>query len=261
VSYQLSLMDEHGALAMSTDIPFDVRNLISGYLEQLKVEAQYFSDPVRHAGEKGRLNETHFTSILRRYLPRRFGIGSGFVVSANKNKPWSHQCDIIIYDALNNAPLYESPAFSIYPIEMVYGVIEVKTDISGQSALNDCFEKCAHLRKMAQEYIEDHEAERLLQSPDSIDIKLDHHNRWARSFKRYLRYTQDGLRSFSMHFSPRFFVFAYRGWQTASTIRQNFMAATAQYSDAHIHGVCILNEAGGFYTGTLRISGAMKKLR
>jgi hypothetical protein len=83
------------------------------------------SDNIDHSFEKGRLNEQHLNLLLRGYLPRRFGIGTGLVGSSSTK---SHQSDIILYDNVNNAPLYESEAFAVYPIEMVYGVVEVKTN-------------------------------------------------------------------------------------------------------------------------------------
>jgi hypothetical protein len=234
---------------MATNTRFDIDQLFKGYLDQLKAEAEYFTNSVDHRGEKGRLNETHFASILRRYLPNRFGIGTGFVVSANPEKKISPQCDIIIYDAQNHAPFYESKAFSIYPVEIVYGVIEVKTSIYSKAEIDDCFNKCAFLRKMAQEYIS---YEKYMEDGGGSrnDFRIDHEGRYARSFKNYLRYESDGTKSYYMHLSPRFFIFAYRGHAKAKSFEKHFDAATARCADAHVHGACLLGRTGGgFYTG------------
>src|ERR1700761_652466 len=109
--------------------PFDIKTLFEGQLEKLRVEAEFFSRLTDHKAELGRLNETHLVQLLRNYLPPRIGIGTGFIASGGQDPQLSPQCDIVLYDALNNTPLYKSEAWSIYPIEMVYGVIEVKTTL------------------------------------------------------------------------------------------------------------------------------------
>jgi hypothetical protein len=128
---------------MTSPNGFNLDRLFEGSLQRLKAEAEYFSRLTGHNPELGRLNETHLVKLLRDYLPPKIGIGSGFIVSGGPNPTQSPQCDIILYDALNNAPFYKSETWSIFPIEMVYGVIEVKTYLD-QSTLEDAFKKCAH---------------------------------------------------------------------------------------------------------------------
>ncbi len=127
---------------MTTTRAFKLDMLFNGSLRRLRTEAEYFSRLTDHDPELGRLNETHLVKLLRDYLPPKIGIGTGFIVSGGSNATQSPQCDIVLYDALNNAPLYRSDAWSIYPIEIVYGVIEVKTTLTS-STLKDAFEKCA----------------------------------------------------------------------------------------------------------------------
>ena len=129
--------------------PFDIEKLFEGSLRRLRAEAEYFSRLTDHDPELGRLNETHLVRLLRSYLPPKIGIGTGFIASGGNSPRQSPQCDIVLYDALYNAPLYKSDAWSIYPIEMVYGVIEVKTTLSKRE-LKDAFEKCAKIRAMAK---------------------------------------------------------------------------------------------------------------
>lgn len=133
----------------SQSIPFDINRLFDGSLQKLRTEAEYFSRLTGHNPELGRLNETHLVKLLRDYLPPKVGIGTGFIASGGQNPCQSPQCDIILYDALNNVPLYTSDAWSIFPIEMVYGVIEVKTKLT-KKEFNDAFEKCAKIRSMAK---------------------------------------------------------------------------------------------------------------
>jgi len=128
---------------------FDLDKLFDGSLLRLRAEAEYFSRLTDHNPELGRLNETHLVKLLREYLPPKIGIGTGFIVSGGRKPLQSPQCDIVLYDAMNNAPFYKSEAWSIYPIEMVYGVIEVKTTLN-HTALAESFVRCAAIRAMAK---------------------------------------------------------------------------------------------------------------
>jgi hypothetical protein len=83
--------------------------LFAGSKLALENEGKYFSTLSDHQGEKGRLNESHLKILLRRHLPEKYGIGTGFIVSSNTiNRTDNPQIDIVIYDRLNNAPLYQS---------------------------------------------------------------------------------------------------------------------------------------------------------
>ena len=124
---------------MSEPKPFDIDRLYEGSLRRLRVEAEFFSRLTDHNPELGRLNETHLVKLLRAYLPPKIGIGTGFIASVGDSPRQSPQCDIVLYDALNNAPLYQSDTWSIYPIEMIYGVIEVKTTLNKRE-LKDALE-------------------------------------------------------------------------------------------------------------------------
>ena len=242
---------------MSTSAFFKVNEFINGYLAQLRNDCRYYSDNIDHSSEKGRLNETHLAAILRKYLSQRFGIGTGFVASANGTAGKSHQSDIIIYDTANNAPIYQSDAFAIYPIEMVYGVVEVKTNAKRRnkrgSELDDCFRKCAHLRSMAQ--MESDEAE-------ITDVNLrerygirynEKRQKYIRSLKGYIRFQATKLGTvermeYYEELPPRFFIFSYRGWEDPRKFHDDFLAATEKWPAAHIHGFCCLTKKGSFYT-------------
>jgi hypothetical protein len=110
---------------MTVTTPFDLNRMFEGSLRLLRTEAEYFSRLTDHNPELGRLNETHLVKLLREYLPPKIGIGTGFIVCGGNNPMQSPQCDLILYDNFNNAPLYRSSAWSVYPIEMVYGVLAI----------------------------------------------------------------------------------------------------------------------------------------
>jgi hypothetical protein len=251
---------------------FKINHFTQAYLEQLRNEAKYYSDNIDQSFEKGQLNESHLAAILRRYLPQRFGIGTGFVASANEDNGKSHQSDIIIYDATNNAPIYDSEAFAIYPIEMVYGIIEVKTNANNRrkstksnpkvtNELEDAFRKCAHLRSMAQmeATAEDYEAYKeyrktntSIHTPLKYGMYFDEkRQKYIKSFKGYIRHKATELGTVRSEFfeslAPRFFIFSYRGWDTAEELHKSFLSATEKFPAAHVHGMCTLSNTGSFY--------------
>jgi hypothetical protein len=203
---------------------FSLDRLMQGSLLQLRTEAEYFSRLTNHSPELGRLNETHLVRLLRQYLPPKIGVGTGFIVSGSKTPAQSPQCDIILYDALNNAPFYTSDTWSIYPIEMVYGVIEVKTKLK-RSELRDAFQKCSKIRAMSRLNFE------------------------RGGNKAYLRRVNSnvGWQQYYQHLPPRFFVFGYDGWAGVGTLHRNFVELSNEYIDAHIHGVCSLGVTAGIY--------------
>jgi hypothetical protein len=174
--------------------------------------------------------------MLRAYLPPKVGVGTGFIACGGTNPRQSPQCDIILFDALNNAPLYSSEAWSIYPIEMVYAVIEVKTSLN-TATLRDAFRKCAVVRRMAASTATKGNKSYRLQLPPVP-------GRPARPGIVYDR------------LPPRFFVFSYGGWNSAAALDKNFRKQTKENENAHIHGICTLHKGGSFYVGHLAYRAA-----
>jgi hypothetical protein len=90
----------------------------------------------------------------------------------------------------------------VYPIEMVYGVIEVKTTLNKRE-LKGAFGKCAKIRPMAKTSNgKDNKAYARQMPPE------------PRSSARYQGY-MSGL-------PPRFFVFSYHGWKNGDSAGEQF---------------------------------------
>jgi len=204
---------------------FDLNVLMEGTIRQLRTDADYFSRLTTHPGEKGRLNESHLVRTMRRYLPEKFGIGTGFIVSGGDAIKQSRQCDIIIYDRANNVPFYASDTWQIFPIEMVYGVVEVKTTLN-KAEIKDAFEKCVLLREMSGEDANPNKAY-VRQNVVSPNTPV-----------QYLRY-KSGL-------PPRFFVFGYSGPEQGA-LKNALQEVTAEVPAAHLHGLCQLQEASALF--------------
>lgn len=93
----------------------------------------------------GLICEEILREFLRQSLPNRIGVVQGFVC---ENRCLSQQCDIIIYDSLNYAPLSTFGDIHIIPSEAVFSVIEVKSSLnfSGFSSALSAFERLRAMR-------------------------------------------------------------------------------------------------------------------
>jgi len=78
-----------------------------------------------HLGERGRIAEEIIRGVLRRTLPKRFSVGTGVLISASGET--SLQTDIVIFDNFHNSPLLSEFGVGVYPVEIVYATIEVKS--------------------------------------------------------------------------------------------------------------------------------------
>ena len=162
---------------------------------------------------------------MRRYLPEKFGLGTGFIVSGGEAISESRQCDVIIYDRANNVPFYASDAWQIFPIEMVYGVVEVKTTLN-KAEIKDAFEKCVRLREMSGEDANPNKAY-VRQGPVTQGAAVQ--------LQRY----KSGL-------PPRFFVFGYSGPEQNS-LEKMLKEVTEEVPAAHLHGLCQLQKTTALF--------------
>jgi hypothetical protein len=80
---------------------------------------------IGHAGEKGYANEQLLTNLLIKFLPKRCSIGSGIIIDSKGNR--SRQVDIIVYDSYFHPELFAQGVTVLFPLDLVYMVIEVKT--------------------------------------------------------------------------------------------------------------------------------------
>lgn len=113
---------------------------------------------VAHPGEKGRALETEAGQLLRGLLPAEYGLSTGFVVHDTTGKPeLSPQLDIIIYDSASSGPLARLGAVDVFPLEAVYGYVEVKAclrstdlDSPGGDTIEGCLQQNLAIRKMTR---------------------------------------------------------------------------------------------------------------
>lgn len=105
------------------------------------------SAQVAHNGSKGTIRE----NILRKFLeegrlPSKYGLGAGEIVGRIKDT--SRQSDLIIYDKIDGVTLLYDEHTQVYPIDCVYGIIEVKSGLS-KTEFIDSLDKIAAFKAMA----------------------------------------------------------------------------------------------------------------
>ena len=113
---------------------------------------------ITHGGEKGRALEQAVLLLLRDILPAEYGLSTGFVAyRADGEIKLSRQLDIIIYDAVRTGPLARLTACDVFPLEAVYGYVEIKATIQSSSdeakkpadnSIEHCLAQNQELRRM-----------------------------------------------------------------------------------------------------------------
>jgi hypothetical protein len=167
---------------------------------------------IPHSAEKGRALENLVSNVLTQLLPKRFSLGTGFLVNADG--AISNQQDIIIYDHVFNAPLL-THAVGIFPCECVYATIEVKTTLTNRG-LSDTLKSIARLRHIARRksYI----------APNHSDM--------------------GSFLSIELDLAPRTYVIAARKTGLGSTMQktQAKIEGLSGQQRSHLHGLCILEQ-------------------
>lgn len=91
---------------------------------------------VNHWGEDGRYKEAILRSVIKRFLPEKFSIVTGFVIKQTHTRGEhipSNQIDIIIYDT-SYPTLFKEGDFGVVTADSVRAIIEVKTNLENQKS-------------------------------------------------------------------------------------------------------------------------------
>jgi hypothetical protein len=97
---------------------------------RLEADALLYNRRLPHKGLVGAENELAIAATIRNFLPVRFGVEVSAIVIDRFGRR-SRQADIVIYDAARFPTYFRK----VFPVELVYGVIEVKTSLaSGEAA-------------------------------------------------------------------------------------------------------------------------------
>lgn len=189
-----------------------------------ELQSKVLTGVLPHYGERGENNEERVRAFLSKVLPRKFSVGTGFIVCSNPDVPTSSQTDVVIYDEIHNSPLHRELAAYVYPAEMVYGTVEVKGKL-----------RSGELRKMFE---------------DMQKVRAFAEHRW---YARYVSVPKDPARPQELVAVPeefqvtkpasRSFVFAFsqEGWGSVGSLVES-LKSTSKTVPAHIHGMVVLSE-------------------
>ncbi|NWF38539.1 hypothetical protein F3F96_05280 [Mariprofundus sp. NF] len=128
IQYQFSSTKQKEFIEF-TEIKITSENSKSYYgslAKEIAVKSEQVSLLTSHGQTAGNYREHILRSLLKKHLPSRFGIGTGFIEGI------SRQLDIIIYDKANFAPVFQESDLVVVHKEAVRGIIEVKTTLDSQ---------------------------------------------------------------------------------------------------------------------------------
>ena len=128
------------------------------YLADVAKEMRIRSGAIRrafatHKLSAGENREDLVANFLKDHLPRRFGIDTGLMVSSDGQ--FSSQADVVVVDHHSNAPLHVSGRNKLWPVESVYSLVEVKTQLSPRD-IEDALAKCRRFKKLNRQFIKSH---------------------------------------------------------------------------------------------------------
>lgn len=113
--------------------PSDAPNFLDHYFanvyNKLEADALLYNRELPHSGLVGSENEQAIANVLQGFLPPRFGVEVNAIV-IDRFGSASRQADIVIFDAERQASFFRK----VYPVEIVYAVIEVKTSLTASEA-------------------------------------------------------------------------------------------------------------------------------
>jgi Domain of unknown function (DUF6602) len=95
--------------------------------ETMARESRLMADVYRHPGKLGENREALLGRFLDAYLPRRYGVGTGFALFGSD---LSTQQDVVVYDRIDNPVLFPDSAAPLFPPSALHALIEVKSRLT-----------------------------------------------------------------------------------------------------------------------------------
>lgn len=118
---------------MTKPIPDRLTEILDGLQARLEGDLRGSRAAVTHPGARGEASEEDWLRVLNDHLPRRYQTNRAFVIDSRGD--CSEQIDIVIYDRQYSPFLYNQANQRYIPAESVYGVLEVKQDLTRDHVL------------------------------------------------------------------------------------------------------------------------------
>ncbi|PJC99815.1 hypothetical protein GQ37_005790 [Janthinobacterium sp. BJB1] len=112
------------------------RTMAGTLASELVQLSQRIRSLVQHGPTVGSYRENLLQTLLRKHLPERYHVATGFIYHCNR------QLDIVIYDRIDYAPVFREGDLVVVHPESVRAVIEVKTSLN-TAALKDSLQLLA----------------------------------------------------------------------------------------------------------------------
>ena len=126
----------------------NLEQTFKGIKEKMLIDFTEISSQVKHRPSKGSIREREvIKEYLEKYLPGNIGISNGECISTDGTV--SSECDIILYEKNTTPYLVHKDGYQVFPIECVYGVIEVKSKLN-KNELKDSIAKIKKIKSMSK---------------------------------------------------------------------------------------------------------------
>lgn len=106
------------------------KRYLSSISNEIKSKSERINYVISHSQTVGNYREKLFISVLRKYIPTKFHVATGFIEGSSK------QIDIIIYDQHNYLPIFREDDLVVVKKESVIAVIEIKTTLDHNTLKN-----------------------------------------------------------------------------------------------------------------------------
>ena len=113
--------------------PDRLTQILDGLQARLEGELRGNRSAVTHPGARGEASEEDWLRVLNDHLPRRYQADRAFVIDSHGD--CSDQIDVVIYDRQYSPLLYNQASQRYIPAESVYGVLEVKQELSREHVI------------------------------------------------------------------------------------------------------------------------------
>jgi hypothetical protein len=105
-----------------------IGNYFRHHVDRLNAEANQIANLFsEHRPSSGANKEAAIRSFFESHLPANVGVGSGLVASKEEIK---YEQDLILFDKHSMPPLYGDNQKSVFLIETIFALIEVKSNFS-----------------------------------------------------------------------------------------------------------------------------------
>lgn len=117
----------------------------AGVVQRLQAEVDVFARLVRHNATQGQENEAALARLLRAFIPRRYGVGSGMII--DRHDRYSRQTDLVLFEQSDEPAVLAQTTQLLHPVESTRACIEVKTRLRADD-IGKCKEQRSRLHAL-----------------------------------------------------------------------------------------------------------------